>query len=103
MNQPDLVINAVELRRSFKDIAAMAGIRFRVHPGEIFGWLGANGAGKTSAICRLTGQNNPNRGRGVVTDCDIVKDRSKRKERKSRPVGWKNLIRMRNHPQAASR
>jgi ABC-2 type transport system ATP-binding protein len=75
------MINAIDLRRSFNDNEAVSGVSFRVHHGEIFGLLGPNGAGKTTTIRLLTGQIDPNGGRAVVAGCDVVKDRSRLKER----------------------
>jgi ABC-2 type transport system ATP-binding protein len=81
MENPGLMIDAVEMRRSFKAKEAVAGISFRVHHGEIFGLLGPNGAGKTTTIRMLSGQIDPNGRRARVADCDVVKDRARLKER----------------------
>jgi ABC-2 type transport system ATP-binding protein len=81
MSTTGLMIDAIDLRRSFKDLEAVAGISFRVHHGDIFGLLGPNGAGKTTTIRLLTGQLDPNGGRAVVAGCDVVKDRARLKER----------------------
>jgi ABC-2 type transport system ATP-binding protein len=81
METTGLMIDAVELRRSFKDLEAVAGVSFRVHHGEIFGLLGPNGAGKTTTIRLLTGQIDPNGGRATVAGCDVVKDRARLKGR----------------------
>lgn len=68
-------IEAHELRRSFKDIEAVAGVSFSVQPGQIFGLLGPNGAGKTTTIRLLTGQIDPSGGHASVAGCDVVTDR----------------------------
>jgi ABC-2 type transport system ATP-binding protein len=81
MNYPDLMIEAVDLRRSFKEKEAVAGVSFSVQRGEIFGLLGPNGAGKTTTIRMLTGQVDPGGGRAMVAGCDVVKDRARLKER----------------------
>jgi ABC-type branched-subunit amino acid transport system ATPase component len=81
MEKTGLMINAIELRRSFKNIEAVSGASFQVHHGEIFGLLGPNGAGKTTTIRLLTRQIDPNGGRAVVAGCDVVKDRARLKER----------------------
>jgi ABC-2 type transport system ATP-binding protein len=81
MSTTGLMIDAIDLRRSFKDLEAVAGISFRVHHGDIFGLLGPNGAGKTTTIRLLTGQLDPNGGRAVVAGCAVVKDRARLKER----------------------
>jgi ABC-2 type transport system ATP-binding protein len=76
----DLMIGADNLRRTFKDLVAVAGISFSVQHGEIFGLLGPNGAGKTTTIRMLTGQIDPSGGRATVAGCDVVKDRAELKE-----------------------
>ena len=77
----DDMIEAVDLRRRFKEKEAVAGISFRVRRGTIFGLLGPNGAGKTTAIRLLTGQIAPSGGRAVVAGCDIARERQRLKER----------------------
>lgn len=79
MNDLAAVIEVEDLRRSFKEKEAVAGINFSVERGEIFGLLGPNGAGKTTTIRLLTGQIDPNGGRARVAGCDVVKDRAKLK------------------------
>ncbi len=75
----DTMIEADNLRRSFKEVTAVAGVHFNVRRGEIFGLLGPNGAGKTTTIRMLTGQIDPSGGRATVAGCDVVKDRAKLK------------------------
>ncbi|HEY6409480.1 MAG TPA: ABC transporter ATP-binding protein, partial [Ktedonobacteraceae bacterium] len=77
----DVMIEAHELRRAFKDKEAVAGISFSARRGEIFGLLGPNGAGKTTTIRMLSGQIDPSRGSAIVAGCDVVKDRARLKER----------------------
>src|SRR5579872_5723415 len=74
------MIEARELRRSFKAKEAVAGISFCVRKGEIFGLLGPNGAGKTTTIRMLTGQIDPSSGSAVVAGCDVVKERARLKQ-----------------------
>jgi ABC-2 type transport system ATP-binding protein len=74
------MIEAVDLRRSFKDREVVAGVSFCVQAGEIFGLLGPNGAGKTTIIRMLTGQIDPNGGRARVAGFDVVKERAQLKE-----------------------
>jgi ABC-2 type transport system ATP-binding protein len=76
-----LMIEACELRRSFKAKEAVAGISFSVRKGEIFGLLGPNGAGKTTTIRMLTGQIDPSSGSAIVAGCDVVKERAQLKQR----------------------
>ncbi len=66
------VIVARDLRKSFGDFHAVDGISFEVKRGEIFGFLGANGAGKTTAMRMLTGLSKPTSGEGRVVGYDIT-------------------------------
>ena len=66
------VIIARDLRKSFGDFHAVDGISFEVKRGEIFGFLGANGAGKTTAMRMLTGLSKPTSGEGRVAGYDIT-------------------------------
>jgi ABC-2 type transport system ATP-binding protein len=77
----DMMIEAHNLRRSFKTKKAVVDISFNVRRGEIFGLLGPNGAGKTTTIRMLTGQIDPDGGSATVAGCDVVKDRAQLKER----------------------
>jgi ABC-2 type transport system ATP-binding protein len=77
----DGVIEAVDLRRSFGALEAVAGITFSARRGEIFGLLGPNGAGKTTTIRLLTGQIDPSGGHATVAGCDVVKQRAQLKRR----------------------
>jgi ABC-2 type transport system ATP-binding protein len=76
-----LMIETDALRRSFKNLEAVAGVSFCVERGEIFGLLGPNGAGKTTTIRLLTGQIDPSGGRATVAGCDVVRRRPALKER----------------------
>jgi ABC-2 type transport system ATP-binding protein len=73
------MIEANDLRRTFKEIEAVAGIGFSVQRGEIYGLLGPNAAGKTTTIRMLTGQIDPTEGSAIVAGCDVVKDRARLK------------------------
>ncbi len=64
-------IVAEGLTRRFGDFTAVDAISFTVERGEVFGFLGANGAGKTTAIRMLTGLLAPTAGRAEVAGCDI--------------------------------
>ncbi len=81
MIMPELMIEAQDLRRNFSSKEAVAGISFTTRRGEIFGLLGPNGAGKTTTIRMLTGQIDPSSGSAVVAGCDVVKERTRLKER----------------------
>lgn len=67
----DKVIYTDRLTKRFGRFTAVDGITFDVARGEIFGFLGANGAGKTTAMRMLCGLNAPTSGRGVVAGYDI--------------------------------
>ena len=65
------VIKVEHLVKAFGDFHAVDDISFSVKRGEIFGFLGANGAGKTTAMHMLTGLNQPTSGTGRVAGFDI--------------------------------
>ncbi|MGN6341067.1 MAG: ABC transporter ATP-binding protein [Ginsengibacter sp.] len=67
----DKVITATELTKKFGDFTAVDKISFEVNKGEIFGFLGANGAGKTTAIRMLCGLSMPTSGAATVAGFDI--------------------------------
>ena len=69
----DAVISVHELTKRFGDFTAVDRISFEVSRGEIFGFLGANGAGKTTAMRMLCGLSRPTSGSGRVAGCDIVR------------------------------
>ena len=66
------VIEVEHLVKAFGTFHAVDDISFTVRRGEIFGFLGANGAGKTTAMHILTGLNAPTSGTGQVAGCDIT-------------------------------
>ena len=70
----EAVIIARDLRKSFGDFHAVDGISFEVKRAEIFGFLGANGAGKTTAMRMLTGLSKPTSGEGRVAGYDITRE-----------------------------
>ena len=65
------VITAVNLTKKFGHFTAVDNISFEVERGEIFGFLGANGAGKTTAMRMLCGLSIPTSGKGLVAGYDI--------------------------------
>ena len=65
------VIEVEHLVKAFGSFRAVDDISFTVRKGEIFGFLGANGAGKTTAMHMLTGLNQPTSGTGRVVGYDI--------------------------------
>ena len=66
------VIEVFHLVKAFGTFRAVDDISFSVRRGEIFGFLGANGAGKTTAMHILTGLSRPTSGSGRVAGCDII-------------------------------
>ena len=71
MDESDNVIEVKHLVKAFGTFRAVDDISFSVKRGEIFGFLGANGAGKTTAMHMLTGLNQPTSGTGTVCGYDI--------------------------------
>ena len=67
----DNVIEVEHLTKKFGSFTAVDDISFEVIRGEIFGFLGANGAGKTTAMKMLTGLSFPTSGKGMVAGYDI--------------------------------
>ena len=67
------VIQVQALTRTFGDFTAVNRISFEVRPGEIFGFLGANGAGKTTALKMLTGLLMPSSGTAMVAGYDVAR------------------------------
>jgi ABC-2 type transport system ATP-binding protein len=65
------IIEVEHLVKAFGDFRAVDDISFTVKRGEIFGFLGANGAGKTTAMHMLTGLSLPTGGKGSVAGYDI--------------------------------
>ena len=69
----DPVIQTNKLTKRFGDFIAVDEITFQVNKGEIFGFLGANGAGKTTAMRMLTGLSKPSSGSATVAGFDVYK------------------------------
>lgn len=76
----NLVIETKKLTKRFGDFVAVDNISFEVSQGEIFGFLGANGAGKTTAMRMLCGLLSPTSGEGKVAGFDIYKETEKIKQ-----------------------
>lgn len=68
----DKAIYAEKLTKHFGDFTAVDSISFEVKRGEIFGFLGANGAGKTTAMRMLCGLSRPSSGVGYVAGYNIA-------------------------------
>lgn len=69
----EVVIKTEKLTKRFGDFTAVNEITFDVYKGEIFGFLGANGAGKTTAMRMLIGLSKPTSGSATVAGFDVYK------------------------------
>jgi len=78
MTQP--IIKAEQLCKRFGDFMAVNHISFEVNAGEIFGFLGANGAGKTTAMRMLCGLSGPTSGTAIVSGFDVYTQAEKIKQ-----------------------
>ncbi|MBI1307182.1 MAG: ATP-binding cassette domain-containing protein [Bacteroidetes bacterium] len=67
----EVVIKTENLTKAFGDFIAANAITFDVYKGEIFGFLGANGAGKTTAMRMLCGLSTPTSGKANIAGFDI--------------------------------
>ncbi len=65
------IIEVDQLTRKFGSFTAVDQVTFQVWPGEIFGYLGANGAGKSTTIRMLCGILSPSSGRAKVAGVDV--------------------------------
>jgi ABC-2 type transport system ATP-binding protein len=70
----EIIIHAQDLTRTFGAFTAVDHISFDVYGGEVFGFLGANGAGKTTAIRMLTGLLAPSAGQATVAGHDVYRE-----------------------------
>jgi ABC-2 type transport system ATP-binding protein len=75
------IISTENLTRSFGAFTAVNAITFDVQEGEIFGFLGANGAGKTTALKMLTGLLTPSSGKAIVAGYDVWREPEQVKRR----------------------
>jgi len=71
--EADNAIRVDQLTKRFGDFTAVDAISFEVKKGEIFGFLGANGAGKTTAMRMLCGLSSPTSGTASVAGFDVYK------------------------------
>jgi ABC-2 type transport system ATP-binding protein len=69
----NIVIKTDKLTKRFGDFIATNEISFEVYDGEIFGFLGANGAGKTTAMKMLCGLSTPSSGSATIAGFDVYK------------------------------
>ena len=80
----EYVIKTDKLTKRFGEFVAVDHITFSVRRGEIFGFLGANGAGKTTAMRMLCGLSRPSGGRAEVAGYDV----GRRPEQVKRRIGY---------------
>lgn len=73
----NVVIKTDKLTKKFGVFTATDAITFEVYEGEIFGFLGANGAGKTTAMRMLCGLSTPTSGEATIAGFDIYKEAEK--------------------------
>ncbi|MBN1149469.1 MAG: ABC transporter ATP-binding protein [Anaerolineales bacterium] len=81
MNQAEMVIHAEGLTRYFGDFLAVDQVSFSVGAGEVVGYLGPNGSGKTTTIRMLLGLLIPSQGEARVLGYDIVRESEQVRER----------------------
>lgn len=77
MNSLEPTIRTRGLMKRFGAFTAVAGIDVEVGRGEVYGFLGANGAGKTTAMRMLCGLLQPTSGEGTVAGFDILRETAK--------------------------
>ena len=76
----NIAIKAENITKTFGDFTAVNHISFEVTKGEIFGFLGANGAGKTTAMRMFSGLSIPTSGTATVAGFDVYKETDKIKK-----------------------
>ena len=74
---PQISINVNDLRKSFGDINALDAVSFEVKKGELFGFIGPDGAGKTTLFRIMTTLLLPDGGNVIVEGYDVVKEYKK--------------------------
>ncbi len=82
--EKEKIIEVKNLTKKFGDFTAVKDISFNVYKGEIFGFLGANGAGKTTAMKMLIGISKPSSGSALVNHLDV----SSKTEEVKRSIGY---------------
>ena len=83
-NTMTVLIETLDLSKSFGDFQAVDGVTLQVHAGEVLALLGPNGAGKTTTIRMLASILRPSRGWAKVGGFDVVNE----------PIGVRNSIGM---------
>jgi ABC-2 type transport system ATP-binding protein len=77
----DIIIETVNLTRSYNHQKAVDSLSFTVNEGEVFGFLGPNGAGKSTTLLMLLGLSRPSGGSAKVCGLDPLRDSRKVKRR----------------------
>ena len=88
----EYVIQAENLTKRFGNFTAVDQSTFNVRKGEIFGFLGDNGAGQNTAMRMLCGLSRPTEGKGTVAGFDKVRQAEKGKRSRgesSREIPWR--------------
>lgn len=80
LENQNIAIKAENITKTFGDFTAVDHISFEVRKGEIFGFLGANGAGKTTAMRMFSGLSIPTSGTATVAGFDVYKETEKIKK-----------------------
>jgi ABC-2 type transport system ATP-binding protein len=75
------LIDVADFHKTYRETVAVAGLSFRVGPGEILGLVGPNGAGKTTTLRAVAGIIPPTEGKLVVAGHDVVADPVAAKQR----------------------
>src|SRR5471030_3352874 len=73
----ELTIDVQDLKKSFQGKPAVRGVSLNIKRGEIFGFMGPNGSGKTTTIRMLCGLLTPDSGEGTCLGFDIRRDADK--------------------------
>ena len=73
MNQMELLVQAADLKKSFGDLHAVDGVSLKIKAGEIYGLVGADGAGKTTTLRLLVGALRPDAGEVMVCGYDVIR------------------------------
>ncbi len=80
LENQNIAIKAENITKVFGDFTAVDHLNFEVKKGEIFGFLGANGAGKTTAMRMFSGLSIPSSGTATVAGFDVYKETEKIKK-----------------------